>query len=139
MEEGTFVSQGHSGVSEQVIHSEPCVFRDIFVSVTNKWSVQIILLAIARGPIRFTELERSIPGISRRMLTVTLRQLERNGLLVRTVHPTVPPKVEYTASDVARELETAFAQLAAWVERHREFIAAAQETYDNERVEAAAS
>jgi len=133
------VSQSYSDVSVQVIHSEPCVFRDIFVSVTNKWSVQIILLAIARGPIRFTELERSIPGISRRMLTVTLRQLERNGLIVRTVHPTVPPKVEYTASDVARELENAFEQLGAWVERHREFIAAAQETYDNERVEVAAS
>ncbi|MBO0517488.1 winged helix-turn-helix transcriptional regulator, partial [Streptomyces beijiangensis] len=83
------MSQSDSGVSGQVIHSESCSFRDILVSVTGKWSVQIILLTIAHNPIRFTELERSIPGISRRMLTVTLRQLERNGLIVRTVHPTV--------------------------------------------------
>ncbi|MFD5625931.1 winged helix-turn-helix transcriptional regulator [Streptomyces sp. NPDC127072] len=133
------MSQSYSDVSTQVSHSESCSFRDIFVSVTGKWSVQIILLAVTRGPIRFTELERSIPGISRRMLTVTLRQLERNGLIIRTVHPTVPPKVEYTASDMARELESAFEQLGTWVERHHEFISAAQEAYDSERVGVAAT
>ncbi|MFJ4830529.1 winged helix-turn-helix transcriptional regulator [Streptomyces sp. NPDC088747] len=133
------MSQSYSDVSTQVSHTESCSFRDIFVSVTGKWSVQIILLAVTRGPIRFTELERSIPGISRRMLTVTLRQLERNGLIIRTVHPTVPPKVEYTASDMARELESAFEQLGTWVERHHEFISAAQEAYDSERVGVAAT
>lgn len=63
-----------------------------------------ILVAAAHGPIRFTELERSIEGISRRMLTLTLRNLERDGLVTRTVHPTVPPKVEYELTPVALEL-----------------------------------
>ena len=89
-----------------------------------------ILIEAARGPVRFTELERIIEGISRRMLTLTLRNLERDGLLVRTVYPTVPPKVEYVATDMARELYETLLALTDWAERHREAIAAAREAYD---------
>ena len=67
--------------------------RQVLDHVGGKWSVSILLAAIA-GPVRFSELERLVEGISRRMLTLTLRNLERDGLLIRTVHPVVPPKVE---------------------------------------------
>ena len=97
----------------------------------GKWSIGIIVAAAA-GPIRFTELERTIEGISRRMLTLNLRKLERDGLLVRTVYPTVPPKVEYSLTPIARELGESFAILTAWAERHRDAIAASRRQYDGQ-------
>ncbi|WP_240487064.1 winged helix-turn-helix transcriptional regulator [Actinomadura flavalba] len=117
-------------MSPQDVHPIVCPIREIFDRVAGKWSVQIILIAVAKGPVRFTELERGIEGISRRMLTLTLRQLERDGLLVRTVFPTVPPRVEYTATPMACELQGAFEELAAWAVRHQDAIAAAQRVYD---------
>ena len=86
--------------------------------IAGKWSIGIIV-ATAAGPIRFTELERAVEGISRRMLTLNLRKLERDGLLIRTVYPTVPPKVEYRLTPIARELGESFATLTAWAQRHR--------------------
>jgi DNA-binding HxlR family transcriptional regulator len=69
------------------------------------------------------------------MLTLTLRNLERDGLVVRTVYPTVPPKVEYTATDIARELYEPLAAMAEWALRHRGTIAAAREAYDREHAD----
>ncbi|GGT33086.1 hypothetical protein GCM10010271_41210 [Streptomyces kurssanovii] len=88
------------------------------------------LIAAAHGPVRFTELERALNGISRRMLTLNLRRLERDGLLTRTVHPTVPPNVEYGLTPMARELHASLTGLAAWAERHRSATAAAGAAYD---------
>ncbi|WP_329572228.1 winged helix-turn-helix transcriptional regulator [Kitasatospora sp. NBC_01266] len=85
------------------------------------------------GPIRFTELERRIEGISRRMLTLTLRNLERDGLLLRTVYPTAPPKVEYSLTAVGAELNEYLTNLTAWAERRRGTIRAAQVAYDQAR------
>ncbi|RBM10957.1 helix-turn-helix domain-containing protein [Streptomyces sp. PT12] len=124
------MSQSHIGVSPQVNgHGEACSVREVLDRVASKWSVQIIV-STAKGPVRFTELERSIEGISRRMLTLTLRNLERDGLITRTVYPTVPPRVEYTATDMARELYESLVALTSWAERHRATIAAAREAYD---------
>lgn len=125
------MSQRNTGVSAQVIHAEACPVSEVLDHVAGKWSIGI-MVAAAHGPVRFTELERSIEGISRRMLTLTLRKLERDGLLVRTVYPTVPPKVEYTLTDIARELHESLARLTEWAERHRGAITAARETYDRE-------
>ncbi|WP_370021831.1 winged helix-turn-helix transcriptional regulator [Planotetraspora sp. GP83] len=72
------------------------------------------------------------------MLTLTLRKLERDGLLVRTVYPTVPPKVEYALTDMARELHESLATLTGWAERHRTSITAARIAYDNEHSHLAA-
>jgi DNA-binding HxlR family transcriptional regulator len=91
--------QSHIDVS--ALASEACPVSEVLDHVSGKWSIGI-LVAAAQGPVRFTELERSIRGISRRMLTLKLRKLERDGLLVRTVHPVVPPKVEYTLTEMAR-------------------------------------
>jgi DNA-binding HxlR family transcriptional regulator len=109
--------------------AEACTVRQVLDHVGGKWSVSILLAAIA-GPVRFSQLERIVEGISRRMLTLTLRNLERDGLLVRTVYPTVPPKVEYTATEIARELHDSLATLVGWAERHRADIAAARAAYD---------
>ena len=110
---------------------EACPINEVLDHIGGKWSIGIIVAAAA-GPIRFTELERTIEGISRRMLTLNLRKLERDGLLVRTVYPTVPPKVEYRLTPIARELGDSFAALTAWAERHRHAIAAARRKYDGQ-------
>lgn len=108
---------------------DPCTLSEVIDRVSGKWSIGI-LVAAADGPIRFTELERTVRGISRRMLTLTLRQLERDGLIERTVYPTVPPKVEYSLTGIARELYTHLTGLTTWAERHRTTIAAARVAYD---------
>jgi DNA-binding HxlR family transcriptional regulator len=124
------MSQGNNCVPEQV-EDQACTVRQVLDRVGGKWSIGI-LVAASKGPVRFTELERSVEGISRRMLTLTLRQLERDGLLVRTVYPTVPPKVEYRATEIALELYDSLVMLTTWAERHRATIAAAREAYDQE-------
>ncbi|MGV9425834.1 winged helix-turn-helix transcriptional regulator [Streptomyces sp. NPDC003656] len=115
-------------MSDQV-SNEACPLTEVLDHVAGKWSIGI-LVAAAHGPVRFTELERAIAGISRRMLTLNLRKLERDGLLVRTVYPTVPPKVEYTLTPMARELHATLAGLVGWAERHRADITAARAAYD---------
>ena len=113
--------------------SAGCSVPDVVDRVAGKWSVSI-LVAAAGGPIRFTELERAIGGISRRMLTLTLRNLERDGMLVRTVHATVPPRVEYALTPMALELHTALVAVTAWAERHQADVAAARRRYDSRSV-----
>ena len=125
------MSQRNTGVTVQVVNAAACPVREVLDRVSGKWSVQI-LVAAAHGPIRFTELERSIEGISRRMLTLTLRNLERDGLVTRTVHPTVPPKVEYELTPVARELHETLQRLTDWAGRNRVYIAEARAAYDAE-------
>jgi DNA-binding HxlR family transcriptional regulator len=112
-----------------VDEGDVCAISEVLGHVAAKWSIGIVIAA-ADGPIRFTELERNVEGISRRMLTLNLRKLERDGLLVRTVFPTVPPKVEYQLTPIAQELVESFAVLTAWAERHRGAIAEARHDYD---------
>ncbi|MFC5747618.1 winged helix-turn-helix transcriptional regulator [Actinomadura rugatobispora] len=104
-------------------------FRDVLDRVGSKWAIAIIAAA-SDGPIRFAELHRAIPGISRRMLTLTLRALERDGLLVRTVHPTVPPQVEYAVTPLAEELFASTRALSDWAANNHEKVAAARAAYD---------
>lgn len=114
-----------------------CTVREVLDRIGGKWSIGIVVEA-SQGPVRFTELERRLDGISRRMLTLTLRNLERDGLLERTVYPTVPPKVEYVATPMAAELYGALVTLTSWAERHREAIAAARADYDTRQATVAA-
>lgn len=118
----------HARAARDVIEGA-CPLPEFIDHVAGKWSIGI-LVAAAHGPVRFTELEGAINGISRRMLTLTLRKLERDGLLHRTVYPTVPPKVEYTLTDMTKELYETLRILTGWAERHRADIAAAQTLYD---------
>lgn len=126
------MSQGNICVPEDDGHddtNEACTVLEVLNRVSGKWSIGILLVTIP-GPVRFTEIEREVNGISRRMLTLTLRNLERDGLLVRTVYPTVPPRVEYQATERARELYDALLALTDWAKRHRAAIAVAREAYD---------
>ncbi|NEE04311.1 winged helix-turn-helix transcriptional regulator [Phytoactinopolyspora halotolerans] len=123
------MSQRNTDVTAQVIQDQACPIVEVLDHVAGKWSIGVIVAA-ADGPIRFTELERAVNGISRRMLTLTLRKLERDGLLVRTVYPTVPPRVEYSLTDMARELHASLLTLTSWAERHRADIIAARAEYD---------
>ncbi|WP_251096356.1 helix-turn-helix domain-containing protein [Streptomyces sp. Caat 7-52] len=122
------MSRSDTGIAEAV-QVEACPVTEVLDHVAGKWSIGI-LIAAAHGPIRFTEIERAIKGISRRMLTLNLRRLERDGLLVRTVYPTVPPRVEYELTPMARELYTSLTGLVDWAERHRTAIAEARADYD---------
>ena len=122
------MSRSHTGVPEAVM-DEACPVTEVLDHVSGKWSIGI-LIAAAHGPVRFTELERTINGISRRMLTLNLRRLERDGLLVRTVHATVPPKVEYSLTPIAHELYASLTGLVGWAERHRSAVAEARAAYD---------
>ncbi len=122
------MSRSHTDVTDQV-GNEACPITEVLDHVAGKWSIGIIVAA-AYGPVRFTELERTIQGISRRMLTLNLRKLERDGLLTRTVHATVPPKVEYSLTPMAHELHKSLTGLVAWAEEHRTAITQARAAYD---------
>ncbi|MFJ8684977.1 winged helix-turn-helix transcriptional regulator [Micromonospora wenchangensis] len=106
-----------------------CTLREALDRVGGKWAIGI-LLATSPGPVRFSELTRQVEGISRRMLTLTLRNLERDGLLHRRVHPTVPPRVEYRATPMALELYEPLLALTSWAQRHRTAISEARAAYD---------
>ena len=109
---------------------ESCLaVREVLNRVGDKWSVQIVQL-LANGPMRFNELRRAIEGISQRMLTLTLRGLERDGLVSRTVFPTVPPRVDYELTALGCTLREPVTALALWAAEHREAIQAAQARFD---------
>ncbi len=108
---------------------EDCEVRQILDRVADKWSLLVIAL-LERRTLRFTELRHKIDGISQRMLTVTLRQLERDGLVERTVYPVVPPKVEYALTELGCTLHDTIKSLVTWTEKHQDEIAAARAAYD---------
>jgi DNA-binding HxlR family transcriptional regulator len=106
-----------------------CRPREVLDRVGDKWSLLVIGL-LGDGTRRFSELRRSIDGISQRMLTVTLRGLERDGLVSRTVHPTVPPRVNYSLTPMGWTLLDTARSLVDWAERHLHEIDAARDAYD---------
>ncbi len=108
---------------------EDCEVRQILDRVADKWSLLTIAL-LDRHSFRFTELRREIDGISQRMLTRTLRHLERDGLVRRTVHATVPPRVDYELTPLGATLHETIRALVTWTERHQNEIAAARAAYD---------
>ncbi|QLE75373.1 helix-turn-helix transcriptional regulator [Streptomyces rectiverticillatus] len=115
---------------------EGCEVRQILDRVADKWSLLVIAL-LERRTLRFTELRREVDGISQRMLTVTLRQLERDGLVRRTVHPVVPPRVDYELTPLGTTLHDTIQALVTWTEAHQGEIAAARAAYDSAAVGAA--
>ncbi|MFD5554853.1 winged helix-turn-helix transcriptional regulator [Streptomyces sp. NPDC127068] len=108
---------------------EDCEVRQILDRIADKWSLLVIALLDGHR-MRFTELRREIDGISQRMLTVTLRQLERDGLVLRTVYLVVPPRVEYELTPLGRTLHQTVHLLVEWTEEHRTEVAAARASYD---------
>jgi DNA-binding HxlR family transcriptional regulator len=106
----------------------------VLARVGDKWSVLVIML-LGDGPRRFNELKRMVGGISQRMLTLTLRGLERDGLVTRTVFPTVPPRVDYELTDLGRGLSDPVMKLGAWAQQHLPDIDTARKNFDGRNSE----
>ena len=104
----------------------------VLARVGDKWSVLVIML-LGDGPRRFNELKRMIGGISQRMLTLTLRGLERDGLVTRTVFPTIPPRVDYELTDLGRGLQQPVRELGQWAMDHQREIQDARARFDRRR------
>ena len=101
----------------------------VLARVGDKWSV-LIVFGLGDGPRRFGEIKRMLGGISQRMLTLTLRGLERDGLVTRTVFPTIPPRVDYELTDLGRSLWIPVGALGAWARENQSKIAAARAAFD---------
>jgi DNA-binding HxlR family transcriptional regulator len=110
-------------------HDRCLAMRDVLNRVGDKWSV-LIVGTLGEGPQRFSELRRSIEGISQRMLTLTLRGLERDGLVTRTMYATMPPRVDYALTPPGRTLLVPVLALAAWADEHRTEIQRARVRFD---------
>ncbi|MBB6344332.1 winged helix-turn-helix transcriptional regulator [Nonomuraea muscovyensis] len=130
------MSQRNTAVTDQLTaptdasSPEDCPLPEVLALIGDKWSAQV-LVQLGEGPHRFTQLERAIEGISRRMLTVSLRNLERNGLITRTVYPDSPPRVEYATTALVEDIRAPLEALAAWARYASPVIAAARHAYDN--------
>ncbi len=105
------------------------IIRDVLNRIGDKWSL-LVIGTLDQGRMRFSELQRHIPGISQRMLTLTLRQLERDGLVTRTVYAEVPPRVEYELTDMGATLIEPSLALATWAIENYAGIDAARATFD---------
>ena len=112
------------------VYARDCPSRQILDRIGDTWSVLVVVM-LADGPQRYTALARRIEGVSPKMLTQTLRGLERDGLLVRTVHAEVPPRVEYSLSPLGRSLLGLVGALENWAETHIDDVLAARTAYDN--------
>ncbi len=106
-----------------------CRASEVLGRVGDKWSLQVIF-NLGQGTRRFTDLKRGIDGISQRMLTVTLRGLERDGIITRTAYPVVPPRVDYTLTPMGATLIDAVGTLIRWAHAHLDEIEAARAAYD---------
>jgi len=102
----------------------------IFARIGDKWSMLVVLI-LANGPRRFNELKRAVSGISQRMLTLTLRGLERDGLVSRTVFPTIPPRVDYELTTLGHSMREPVIQLGDWASRHLAEIERARHAFDS--------
>lgn len=123
------MSPSHSDVP----HGDCLAAREVLSRVGDKWSVFVIAL-LGEGPKRFGEIKRTIEGISQRMLTLTLRALERDGLVTRTVFPTIPPRVDYALTPLGATLLEPVRALAAWALLHRQAIQNARERFDAQQM-----
>ncbi|MFD5417490.1 winged helix-turn-helix transcriptional regulator [Streptomyces sp. NPDC127069] len=103
--------------------------REIFSDIANKWAL-LIIEAVGDRTLRFTELRDEVEGISHKMLTQNLRLLERNGLIDRTVHPTVPPRVEYTLTEPGQALRTVVDGMCDWTHRYLADLETARHRFD---------
>jgi len=115
--------------AEGKFDAQLCPVRDVLDQIGDTWTM-LVVMALAARPHRFSELGRAVPDISKRMLTETLRDLERDGLLTRSVFPTKPPSVEYRLSDVGRSLLMPLATLVVWADRMHATIVRSRAEYD---------
>jgi DNA-binding HxlR family transcriptional regulator len=109
------------------------IVRDIIGRVADKWTMLALEVLDEHGPLRFTRLGELIGDVSQKMLTKTLRQMEAEGLVSRTVFPVVPPRVEYRLTELGSSLGEAFCGVWVWADKHRDAIAKARKAFDRRR------
>jgi DNA-binding HxlR family transcriptional regulator len=112
------------------VFNEQCPSREILGHVTGRWGGLILTMLASNGTMRFSELRRSIGGITEKMLAETLRNLERDGLLTRKVHPVIPPHVEYKLTTTGGQCATRLQSLYRWLEEHVKAVVRCQIDYD---------
>jgi DNA-binding HxlR family transcriptional regulator len=105
------------------------VVADVLSRIGDKWTVYVVRL-LSDGSMRFNEIKRAIPAISQRMLTLTLRGLERDGLVTRTIYPTIPPRVDYELTDLGRTLITTLMAMGEWAVSNRAKVEKARAAFD---------
>ncbi|MBR0796209.1 helix-turn-helix transcriptional regulator [Bradyrhizobium jicamae] len=110
-------------------HSDCRAVASVLARIGDKWTV-LVIMTLTGGPRRFNELKRMINGISQRMLTLTLRGIERDGLVTRTIYPTIPPRVDYELTDLGRGLAEPIKALGEWAFSHLSEIQGARSRFD---------
>jgi DNA-binding HxlR family transcriptional regulator len=111
------------------VYLRGCASRTVLEVIANKWT-NLVVCSLRDGPLRFGQLRRHLEGITQKMLTQTLRTLERDGLVTRTLYPTIPPRVDYELTDLGRDVAGLFDGLIEWAEHHAAEITVARRRYD---------
>jgi DNA-binding HxlR family transcriptional regulator len=106
-----------------------CPTRQVVSTIGDKWTLLVLYALELGGTLRFSQLQRAVPGITQKMLTQTLRQLERDGIVSREVYPVIPPRVDYALTDLGRSLSGVIAELRTWAYAHMDDIESAREGY----------
>jgi DNA-binding HxlR family transcriptional regulator len=109
--------------------------NDLIGRVADKWTMLILEVLAEKGELRFTRIGEAVAGISQKMLTQTLRQMERDGLIARTVHPVVPPKVEYKLTPIGMSLGAAFCGVWIWAAEHLDRVELARRAFDEAKTD----
>ncbi|MEU1419474.1 helix-turn-helix domain-containing protein [Kitasatospora sp. NPDC005751] len=118
------------------VFAQLCPSRAMLADLADKWTMLILMSLGEFGPQRFSELQRAVDGVSRKMLTQSLRTLERNGLVRRTVYPETPPRVVYDLLPLGRELSALLAPVGRWTEERTAEMLAAREVFDGAHADA---
>jgi DNA-binding HxlR family transcriptional regulator len=119
---GTFLSEANISVPKGALSPTECRgLADVLASVGDKWTIMIVG-ALAKGSLRYNEIQRRVSGISQRMLTLTLKQLEADGIVTRTLFPSVPPRVDYELTELGHTLRGALVPLHQWAAKNRDTI-----------------
>ncbi len=118
-----------ASVPQEVDPAIEKLVQDIIGKVADRWTMLILEALEERGTLRFTQLGKAVSGISQKMLTQTLRRMEEDGLVKRTVHPVIPPHVDYTLTPLGTSLSEAFCGVWIWAEKHHDEIQRARQAF----------
>lgn len=122
-QEGTFLSEANTFVPDDSLSATDCKgLADVLASVGDKWTIMVVG-ALSKGTLRYNEIQRRISGISQRMLTLTLKRLETDGIVTRTLYPSVPPRVDYELTELGQTLRGALVPLHVWASKNKQVIA----------------
>jgi DNA-binding HxlR family transcriptional regulator len=122
-------SAGQNHFPKEIDPKIETLVREIIERVADKWTMLVLEVLEEHGTVRFTRLGELVGGISQKMLTKTVRQMESDGLVVRTIHPVIPPRVEYSLTPLGRSLGAAFCGVWIWAEQNYDEIARSRERF----------